>query len=84
MEEPRERPGLSTLGRVLLYCGLVVALTVIGWFIGVAHADAECTGGDCNILLILIAFWTFGAFVFSLLAIIALEFVRRRSRRPSA
>jgi len=78
MEESRVRHGLSTLNRVFLYCALVVALTMTGWFIGVAHADAACTGGDCGILVILILLWTCGAFVSSLLAITALEVARRR------
>jgi hypothetical protein len=72
----------STWGRVLIYCGLVLALTVIGFFVGVAHANALCNGGDCGILIVLIFYWTLGAFVVSLLAIFAAEVVRQlRSRR---
>ena len=86
MEEPRARQGLSTSGRVLIYCGLVVALTVIGFFIGASHADAICNsgGGDCEILVILIIYWTLGAFVFSLLGVIVAEVVHQlRSGRSS-
>ena len=81
MEDSRALP---TWGRVLIYCGLVVAFTVIGFFIGNAHANAVCNsgGGDCEILVLLIIYWTFGAFVVSVLAITAAEIVRRlRSRR---
>jgi hypothetical protein len=84
MGESRARQGLSTSGRVLIYCVLVVAFTVIGFVIGNSHANAVCNsgGGDCEILVLLIIYWTFGAFVVSLLAIITAEIVRRlRSRR---
>ena len=84
MQESSARRGLSTSGRVLIYCGLVVALTVIGFIIGLSHANALCnsSGSDCEILVLLIIYWTFGAFLGSLLAIITAEVVRRiRSRR---
>jgi membrane protein implicated in regulation of membrane protease activity len=72
----------STWSRVLIYGGLVLALAVIGFFIGVAHANALCNGGDCEVLVVLIYYWTLGAFLVSLLAIFAAEVVRqRRSRR---
>ena len=76
MGKTRARRDLSTSGRVLIYCGLVVALTVIGFFIGGSHADAVCNhGGDCEILVVLIFYWTLGAFGFSLLVILVAEIV---------
>jgi hypothetical protein len=75
MEDSRALP---TWGRALIYCGLVLALIVIGFFIGVAHANALCNGGgDCGILVVLIFYWTIGAFFVSLLAIFAVEVVRQ-------
>jgi hypothetical protein len=79
MEEPDVGRGLSTSGRVLIYCVLVVAFTVIGFFVGSAHANAVCNsgGGDCEILVLLIIYWTLGAFVASLLAVLVAEVVRQ-------